>query len=306
MIKIYYKTTKEKQVATFEHFKTNSWVHVEKPTSEDKKILIEEYGLDAGVLQDAADIHEVPRIEVEDGILYIFTRFAYGSNEMVDTTPMLIVVKNNCLITVTQEPFPRLPLFLNGKIDFSTIQRNILLFKLFLQINETYSLYLNSISKKLRTFSLRVEKIGNRDIIQFVNTENVLYDFNSALVRLHPIYNSFVTGRLIKLNENEHDLIEDVALASNQLIQITNENLRTVVNVREAYSTVMTNNLNRIIKLFTSLTVLLTIPTIIGTFYGMNVQLPFAQNPLAFPLIAISTLLVSTVAFIIFMRNDWL
>ena len=148
MIKIYYKTTKEKQVATFEHFKTNSWVHVEKPTAEDKKILIEEYGLDAGVLQDAADIHEVPRIEVEDGILYIFTRFAYGSNEMVDTTPMLIVVKNNCLITVTQEPFPRLPLFLNGKIDFSTIQRNILLFKLFLQINETYSLYLNSISKK--------------------------------------------------------------------------------------------------------------------------------------------------------------
>ncbi len=305
-MKIYYKTSKEKQVATFEQFKNNSWVHVEKPTQDETKMLIEVYGLDAGLLQDAADIHEVPRIEIEDGVLYIFTRFAFGNNELMDTTPMLIVMKSNCLITVTQEPFPRLPLFLNGKIEFSTIQKNILLIKLFMQINETYSLYLNSISRRLRTFSVRVEKIGNKDIIQFVNTENVLYDFNSALVRLHPIYNSFVNGRLLKLNEVEHDLIEDVSLASNQLIQITNENLRTVVNVREAYSTVMTNNLNRIIKLFTSLTVLLTIPTIVGTFYGMNVKLPFSQNDFAFPAIVLITLLISSISFFIFLRKDWL
>ena len=178
--------------------------------------------------------------------------------------------------------------------------------KIFTQINETYSLHLNSVSKKLRMFTFRMEKIINRDIIQFVHIENLLYDFNSALVRLQPIYNSFVNGRMLTLHEHEHDLMEDVSLACNQLIQITHENLRTVVNVREAYSTVMTNNLNRVIKLFTSLTVLLTLPTIIASIYGMNVDLPLENEPGAFLIIMGLTLGLSLTGFIIFLRKDWL
>ncbi len=306
MIKYYYKSSREKQLLALDQFRPNTWVYVEKPTPEEQNLLIETFNLDKGLIQDAADIHEVPRIEVEDGVLYIFTRFAFEANQLIDTTPMLIIVKNNCLITVTQVVFPRLQIFLNNKTEFSTTHKNMLLIKIFTQINETYSLHLNSVSKKLRMFTFRMEKIINRDIIQFVHIENLLYDFNSALVRLQPIYNSFVNGRMLTLHEHEHDLMEDVSLACNQLIQITHENLRTVVNVREAYSTVMTNNLNRVIKLFTSLTVLLTLPTIIASIYGMNVDLPLENEPGAFLIIMGLTLGLSLTGFIIFLRKDWL
>ena len=306
MIKIYSKLTKEKLPATLEDYRKNTWVYVENPTPGERDVLVDFYGLDRGLLTDAADIHEVPRYEIEDGIIYIFTRFAFIVNDLIDTTPMLIVIKRDYIITISNEAFPRLHLFLNGKIDFSTAQRPMLLAKLCMQINETYNTYLNNMSKKLRAFSLRVQKIKNSDIVQFVNTENVLYDFNTSLVRINNIYEAFLSGKLLKLTESERDLVEDVLLANNQLIQIARENLRTTVNVREAYSTIMTNNLNRVIKLFTSLTVILTLPTILGTYYGMNVALPFQDSPVAFFGIVLFSLATSASAIIIFIKNDWL
>lgn len=102
------------------------------------------------------------------------------------------------------------------------------------------------------------------------------------------------------------DTIEDLSLESGQLAQITKDTIRNMVNIREAYSTILTNNLNRVIKLFTSLTIILTLPTIVGTFYGMNVALPFAQNPYAFFGILGITIMLSLIALIIFIRNDWL
>lgn len=306
MIKYYYKTAKEKQMASFEHFKKNCWIYVESPTAQERDILIDEFNLDSSLLQDAADIHEVPRYEIEGKTLYIFTRFAYGATDVIDTTPMLIIIKNDCIITVTNIAFPRIDHFINGKIEFSTIHKNLLLTKIMMQINETYVSYLNNITKKLRVFSTRVQKIRNRDIIQFVNNENVLYDFNTALVRIEAIYNSMMARKILAFTEEERDLFEDASLATSQLIQITRESLRTMVNIREAYSTIMTNDLNRVIKLFTSLTVILTLPTIVGTFYGMNVALPFANSPIAFFGIVGATIIIALIAILTFVRNDWL
>lgn len=306
MIKIYHKTQKAKELIVSEEFIPNSWVHVENPTAAETTRLVEEFGLEESLLQDAKDIDEVPRYDIEDGIFYIFTRFAYSDEEIIDTIPLLIVVTKNSIVTISYKSFPRMQYFLNGKIDFNTTQRLILLSKILHQVNETYTQYLNSVSKKLRTFSVRVERIKNRDIIQFVNTENVLHDFNSSLLRMEAIYNSILGGKLIKVDELERDLIEDVSLASHQLVEITRENLRMIVNIRDAHSTIMTNSLNRVIKLFTSLTVILTIPTIMGTFYGMNVPLPFSDSPIAFFIIVLSTALVSLISLIIFFKKDWL
>lgn len=304
MITIYYKNGREKEVLELSEFRSNSWVYVENPTSDELATLVSKYGLDESLLKDAVDIHEVPRIEIEDGVIYIFTRFAFSANDQIDTSPMLIAIKKDTLITVSIQPFPRIERIIRSK-DFHSYRNKILL-KLFGQINDIYNDYLNNISKKLRSSSIRVEKIKNRDIIKFLDYENVLYDFNSSLVRVNSIYNSLLGGKSLKLSEEELDTVEDLSLDTGQLIQITKESLRTIVNIREAYSTVMTNNLNQVIKLFTSLTVILTIPTMIGAFYGMNVQLPFANSPFAFFGILFATLLIVVLVGIIFVHKDWL
>ena len=115
-----------------------------------------------------------------------------------------------------------------------------------------------------------------------------------------------LSGKHFKLYEEDKDLIEDLLLSNTQLIELSQNNLRTIVNIREGYSTIMTNNLNRIIKLFTSLTVILTIPTMIASIYGMNINLPLANNPLAFIIIMTSIIIISIILLIIFIKNDWL
>lgn len=306
MIKTISKNSTDKHVIVLEDFAHNCWMYVEEPTKEELAELVEEHHLDPWLLEDAIDLQEVPRIEVENDIIYIFTRFVHEGEEAIETVPMLLIIKENGVITICPKPFTRISKFMEEKIDFVTDSKVRLLTKIFKEVDDTYNDYLNTISKKIRGHSIKIDKIKNTDIIQFVYFENILYDFTTSLVRIHTIYASLLEGKVIKLTNGERALIDDILQENTQLIEISKENARTIVNIREAYSTIMTNNLNQVIKLFTSLTVILTIPTIVGSFYGMNVKLPYAQNPLVFHDIVVITALLCLTAIGIFYYKDWL
>jgi len=95
-------------------------------------------------------------------------------------------------------------------------------------------------------------------------------------------------------------------LSNKQLIELSDDSIRTIVNIREAYSTIMTNNLNRVIKLLTSVTVILTVPTMIASIYGMNVNIPFADKPWAFFAILLFMIVVTGFLLFAFIREDFL
>ncbi len=306
MISIFYKNTRSKKIHKLEDYRSNSWISVEEPTDEELETVATRYKIDIGLLQDAMDINELPRVEYEDGILYVFTRFVYGYGTSVLTAPMLIVMTRGSLLTISPKSLPFLERFLNGKIAFNTIDRTTLLLKILRQISSNYTNSLNSLGKKIIGFSKRVENIKNKDIVQFIQYENILYDLNTALVRNETIFRNLMTGKVMKFSEDEIDLVEDLALENAQNMEIAKDNIRTIVNVRESYSTILTNNLNNVIKLFTSLTVILTIPTILGSFFGMNVALPLADHPYAFYEIIIVCLILMLILVVIFIKRDWL
>jgi magnesium transporter len=120
------------------------------------------------------------------------------------------------------------------------------------------------------------------------------------------VLTKLLSGRFFKLYENDQDLIEDLSLAENQLVDLCRSTLKTIVNIRNAYSTIMTNNLNRVLKMLAALTVVLTIPTIIGSFFGMNVAIPLSSKPQAFWVILASSIILSLLALVVFFRNKWL
>jgi magnesium transporter len=151
-----------------------------------------------------------------------------------------------------------------------------------------------------------MESIKNKDIVQFVNFESVINDFLSALVPANTMLTKLMSGKYFKLYEEDKDLIEDMYLSHNQLIVLCRANLKNIVNIRDAYSTIMTNNLNRILKMLAALTVVLTIPTTIGSFFGMNVAVPLDQNPHAFGFIVVGAILLSALALVVFIKNKWL
>lgn len=305
MFTIYYKGTRNKALTSLPEARLGVWLFVKSPTQAELDNLVADYKLDPGLLQDATDIDEVPRVEIEDGIVYIFTRFATEQNGQIETMPILIAVGKSFVLTLSTQTFAPIEQFIsNGQ--FFTTQRTKLCLQILTIIAASYTKYLNQISRQIRTHSFNVDKINNNEIIQFVSFEIILNDFLLALVRQTGILKSSLTGKYLGLYEEDKDLIEDLFLNNEQQIEICKENLRNMVNIREAYSTILTNNLNRVIKLFTSLTIILTIPTIIASIFGMNVKLPMEGHPLAFATIIGFTITLSIALVLIFMKNKWL
>lgn len=306
MITMYQKTSKDKKIKTLEEFKPSSWISVENPTEEEMRDLAARYSLEEGLLRDATDPHEVPRLEIEGGNVYIFVRVPYGIDDHVSTVPFLIIIGSDVMFTFSQYPLPFFEKFTQEKIKFSTAQHVRLALQFLLEINAAYHQFLHNISRSIRSISVSIDRIENQNIIQFVTFEHILNDFISALVPMNEGLSALVHGKSLSLHEEDTDLVKDFLLSNNQLIKLCSSHSKMIMNIRSAYSTIMTNNLNRIIKVLTVLTIVLTVPMIIASFYGMNVRLPLAESQHAFWIIVGLAAIVSGFLLGIFFSKRWM
>lgn len=308
MINYWYKTIRDKKFKQLENFKAGSWVYAQAPTRDEQKYLVDQFGLDKGMIDDALDIDEVPRFESEDDIHYIFTRFPYtDQHKQIVTVPVLFVISPDLLITISRYPLPRFEQLMQTN-SVHTTQRAKLVLQIIDIIVDEYEHHLTAISKQIIGVRnrLRVEQITNRDFIQFVTIEDELNDFMAALLPTNTILKRLLIGRHMKLFAEDDELIEDLMLSNEQSIETCRSNMKTIVSIRDAYSTIATNNLNQIIRVLTSFTVILTIPTIVASILGMNVSLPFDNQPNAFWLVIGCILLAIIILILVFRRQKWL
>ncbi|MBI2123712.1 MAG: magnesium transporter CorA family protein [Candidatus Wildermuthbacteria bacterium] len=306
MLTIYYKTVKEQKIQVLDAFRTGSWVVAENPGQEELDFLAKNLSLNRTLLGDAVDPHEVPRVEREGEVTYVFTRVPLQEDMHTTTTPVMIAVGKTFVLSVSRHPLPFLKKFQDGSVDFNTTQKTKLFLQIFSEINTMYSSFINSIARGVRGVTVRLEGISNKEIKQFVLFESSLNDFLAALVPTNTLLGNLLSGKFLQLYEQDHELVEDLTLSNRQLIELCQSNMRNIGNIREGYSTIMTNNLNRIIKVLTALTIVLTIPMIFASFYGMNVRLPLADSPQAFFLVLGTTVGVSIGVLALFMKNRWL
>ncbi|PIR69913.1 MAG: hypothetical protein COU47_00575 [Candidatus Niyogibacteria bacterium CG10_big_fil_rev_8_21_14_0_10_46_36] len=306
MVTIYHKALKDKSIKALNEFRAGSWLYAEKPTSEELERLADAYAFDIGLLQDAMDPYEVPRLEIEDSIIYIFIRVPYEVEGRASTAPLLIAIGTDFVLTLAEQYLPIFEKFRDERIEFSTTQKTKLVLQILSEVNNAYHRFLNNISRKIRGTSVSIDRIDNKDIIQFVTFEHILNDFISALVPINDSLRTLLHGKSLTLYEEDKDLIEDFMLSNDQLVKLCSSNIKLIVNIRGAYSTIMTNNLNRIIKVLTVLTIVLTVPMIIASFYGMNVRLPLAASDHAFWIIVSITSVISACLFGIFVYKRWL
>lgn len=308
MIDIYKKTLKSERLEEIEKAEKGSWVMVIDPNDEEMDALSDQLGLERGHILDALDWHETPRLEIEESGLYVFLRFPFIDEETdeVHTMPVLFVLTDDVVVTVSKENQKLFDDFLTEKIAFYTTQKTKFLLYMFLRISLLYRSHLNALSKKIRGREHILGKISDKDIVDFVRWENILNDFLTGLVPASNAYRTLLSKQYIKYFKEDQELVEDILLSNEEAIDICKTNIKTIVNLREAYSTLMTNNLNRAIKFLTAITIILTLPTMISSIYGMNIALPFQDHPMAFTGIMGVTILVVIVAFVLFSRKDWL
>ena len=309
MIRYLYKSIRSKELKEIDSYKPGSWIYVESPTDDEAAMLIEKFDLDPGHIDDARDEDEMPRLEREENLVYIFTRFAYTNDDLqVTTAPLLFVIGKEILMTISPRKIPRMEKFIEGKIDFSTTQRTKLVLQIMDQVVDQYEVFLNNIGRQIKTIRarLRVEEIRNSDFIQFVLIEDELNEFLSALTPTNAILRRLLLGKHIPLYAEDEDLVEDLLLNNEQAIEGCRSSLKSIVNIREAYSTIISNNLNQVIRILTVLTMLISVPMLVASIYGMNVALPFEKSPLAFSGIMTASLVLSIILLSVFRYKRWL
>lgn len=307
MQKIYYRSLKDHKIFIARKSRRGSWIKVEDPSDDELETLILKYHLDKAIVLDALDPYEVPRIEKEDEILYCLVRLPANNHVTILTVPLLIIITQNNVITLSKSNLELVDLTIQEKIaPVITTQKTKLLLQLLEIINAEYEKQLFRLAKEISSHTTDTEKIENAKVIQFVLYET---QYNTYLATLNPmklVLEKLKSNKFIKLHEDDRDLIEDLLWNSDQLIQMSLFGIKQVTNIREAYSTIVSNNLNKTVKILTSVTVILTIPTIISSFFGMNVRVPLANHNLGFILIAIFTTLASGTLYYIFKNKDLL
>jgi len=306
MIRYYYRTIKDPRPKILDDFKVGAWIYVYKPHEEEIKQLSQNFQLNSSLLKDGLDPYEVPRLEIEENALYIFARMPCPEEENQYTIPILIILANEFILTLSKIHLPFLEKFEENQIQFSTTQKIKFFIQLLHQIIELYNQELLRINRHVRHLSIAPEKIRTKDILQFISFENKLNEFLGDLIPTNNLLKRILGGNLLRLYQQDYDLIEDLLLNTGQLIELCKSTLKSIMNIREGYSTIMSHNLNNIMKFLTSLTVVLTIPTIIASFYGMNVRLPFSKSPIAFWGITLITVIISLTTLTWFAKKNWL
>lgn len=291
-------------------YEPGQWAQLISPSTEEIQALSEELSLESSLLKDATDLDEMPRFEIEDDNAYLYTRFAWRSTHgNIQTEPVLFVIGSTAFVSLTNRSFEPLESLLERQKQLTTNRPKHLLLPSLNVCIQSYSNQLAYVGRQIRTArnSLRDEKFSNKHFVRFVEIEDILNDFLSELVPTNNILLNLLAGRkVLSFTENDRDILEDLQLETAQLIDESKGYLKTIVNIREAYSNIMTNNLNRQIKILTTLTIVLTVPTIVGSFFGMNLDVPFDDKPYAFLLVIGVTLSVALLVLYILRKRDWL
>lgn len=306
MIKYYYKSLRTTHLSEIADYKRGAWTYVEAPSEREIDYLVKKFKLEESILTDALDENEMPRLEKDGEVSYIFVRFALKDKDGdLVTMPLLFVFGEEILMTISLVRLPALDAFLAGKVDFATTQRAKLVLQILQQISEHYDSYIATTNKQIKRIRarLRGHEIGNQDFIDFVTIEDELNEFLSALVPTNATLRRLLLGRYMPLFEEDQDIVEDLLLNNEQSMEACNSNMKSIANIREAYTSISSNNLNRTIKVLTILTVMIAIPNLFYSMYGMNIEMPFQHEPWAYGLIVGFTLALILVAALIARRK---
>lgn len=308
MISTYYSKARDRALQRISQPRAGAWIVAVQPTQAELDSLAETYQLDRDNLADATDLFEAPRIEVDNGKVYIFTRYCYPEGTDIATEPLLIIHTDDHLITIMRNQSTVLDRLLQDKLEFITTQKTKTLMHILSEVNRSYEVQTTKISKRILQLRsrMRQSQLTTREFLSIIELEEDLNEFLSALIPQRLLLSTLVNGKYFRLFEEDRDFIEDIERSTVEIIELVKGRSHTLANMRDAYDAIVTSNLNATFKRLTSIAIFMTIPTIVSGLWGMNVKLPLERSPYALPiLIGVITVIVVAGTWY-FRRRKWL
>ncbi|HEY2811723.1 MAG TPA: magnesium transporter CorA family protein [Rhabdochlamydiaceae bacterium] len=306
MIFIYYKAARDKEFQTLSEPREGCWIDCEEVTQEDLERVAQITSLDPRDLIDCLDKHEVPRLERLKNAVLVITRYPSESEMGLYTSTLSMILASSYFITISPEKRPLIRNYVSHMKSLSTHQPSKLLIYLLLKITQDFSQQVKRVRFNVLKQEREIAHVRSNEIIILAKNENILNQYLSTLVPMRAVLEAITSGKYFELHERDRQLAEDLLNASRQSEILCNVNLKNIQSLRNSFQIIFTNNVTKTIKLLTALTIIFSIPTVVASIYGMNVQLPLSNNPNAFLYIVLFIAVLFAVSYIFFQRKDWL
>lgn len=288
------------------------WIALTNPSEAEIQEIARDYGLDPDHVKASLDDEERARIEVEDTYSLILVDIPSiakkdGKDSFV-TIPLGILTPGEAIITVCLEETPVLTAFMDGRVKaFFTNMKTRFILQILYRNASLFLQYLRVIDKRSGEVESELHKsTRNKELIQLLELEKSLVYFTTSLRSNEVVLEKLLKNEKIKKYPEDTDLLEDVIIENKQAIEMANIYSGILSGTMDAFASVISNNLNIVMKFLATVTIVMSIPTMIASFYGMNVStsgMPFANSPYGFAIIIGITALLSLVAALIFSKK---
>ena len=302
------KTT-ETGLERLEEFEPGSWIDLVSPTEEELRRVSGELDIPLDLLKGPLDEEEKSRVETEDGLTFVVVDIPVlvveDDERSYSTIPLGMIIHPDYFITVCLRVNPILGEFERESIrGFFTFKKTRFLFQILQQISAFYLRYLYRIDRETDKLEKELRaSLKNAEIFDLLNLQKALVYFTTSLRSNDAVLQKLLRGKTVKMYEEDEELLEDVIVENKQASEMAKIYTDILVGMMDAFTSVISNNLNRVMKLLTSLTIILSIPVIVSSFYGMNVKLPFMNYAHAFTLVIVIAFVISLGFAIVFWRK---
>jgi magnesium transporter len=303
-----YKTT-EQGLQQLDSMANGSWVKVVDPTPEEIQQLVAG-GIDADYINYSLDLDEMPRMERDEDYTFILVRIPHRQPESdipYTTIPLGIMIKGNLIVTICRYDKEMFKVLANGKYRLlKTGKRYRFALYIFLETATRYLTHLREINRMTESIEDQLQKsTRNREVLELLRYQKSLTYFATALCSNEVMFERVQRTQIFNYYEEDQDLLEDVLTENQQAIQMTNINTEILSSMMDAFASIISNNLNSVMKALAAITIIINVPAVVAAFYGMNVELPGESHPLAFLMVFGISLTLTALATFIFYKRDW-
>ena len=287
------------------------WIHLVAPSEDELKRIEAALGILPEFLRYPLDEEETSRVEREADQLLIIVKIPDPRHEEVllryETIPVGIILTETSIITVCLKEVPLFDELVNGRARGAVCDPVRFVFNLFLRIASLYLRHLRLIDRLINEYEEELHRsLRNQELIRLLNLEKSLVYFNTSLKANDLVMARLQSGRYLPISEENEDLLEDALIENQQAIEMAKIYSDILSGMMDAYASVISNNLNIVMKFLTAVTIVLSLPTLVASVYGMNIPLPFQHSPHAFAIIMGISFVLSAGVVIIFVKKKML
>lgn len=308
MITIYKST--DQGTEQLETIASGAWVNVVEPTAEETQKLMD-WGIDPDYINYSLDLDEMPRMERDEDFTFILIRIPHRQPESdipYATIPLGIIMKGNMIVTICRYDKEMFKVLVNGKYRLlKTGKRYRFVLYIFLETATRYLSHLSEINRITEALEDQLQQsTRNREVLELLKYQKSLTYFATALRSNEVMMERVQRTQMFNQYEEDKDLLEDVLTENQQAIQMTNIATDLLAALMDAFASIISNNLNGVMKILAAITIVTALPGTVGAFFGMNVLLPVSEtNPYSFYAILALGAALAAFATYVFYKRDW-